>query len=425
MALSGVQDYIPRVVDQELDELLVSVSAVALDGPKGVGKTATAQRRARRVIQLDDLTERILLEADPARIDQGEFPLLIDEWQYLPYVWDRVRRSVDQHGGSGRFLLTGSAVPAVAPLHSGAGRIVSVRMRPLSLAERGLEVPTVSLAELLRGNRPAIVGRSSVNLEGYVAEIVASGFPAIRTARGRGQRALLDGYLRRIAERELSEFGVGARRPRELLDWLRAYAAATATTATYERISRAASPGEGDPPARSTVQGYRRALEQLWVLDPIPAWTPSRSPFSRLALAPKHHLADPALAARLLNATQASLLMTPAAGGSADLLGPLFESLVALSVRVYAQQAESQVAHFRGSNGQREVDLVVARADGRFVALEVKVAAAVRDDDVRNLLWLRERLGHDVLDAAVVTTGAEAYRRPDGIAVVPAALLGP
>jgi predicted AAA+ superfamily ATPase len=144
-----------------------------------------------------------------------------------------------------------------------------------------------------------------------------------------------------------------------------------------------------------------------------------------LALAPKHHLADPALAARLLNATQASLLTTPAAGGSADLLGPRFDSLVALSVRVYAQQAESQVAHFRSPNGQREVDLVVTRADGRFVALEVKVAALVRDDDVRNLLWLRARLGHDVLDAAVITTGAEAYRRPDGIAVIPAALLGP
>lgn len=419
------QNYLPRVVDQELDELLGSVSAVAIDGPKGVGKTASAQRRAKRTLQLDDHLERALLEADPHRLEQGDFPLLIDEWQYVPSVWDRIRRSVDRNAASGHFVLTGSAAPHEAPLHSGAGRIVTLRMRPLSLSERGLEPPTVSLSALLRGEQPDIAGHSRVSLETYAAEIVASGFPAIRLSKGRGHRALLDGYLRRMAERELRELGLTVRRPRELLDWLRAYAAATASTASYQRIARAAHPGDGDPPARSTVQGYRRMLEQLWILDPLPAWTPSRSPFTRWSLAPKHHLADPALAARLLHVTQESLLAGARSGSSTAMLGPLFESLATLSVRVYAQQAEAQVSHFRSQNGQHEVDLIVERGDGRVVALEVKVAHGVRDDDVRNLRWLQAKLGSDLLDAALLTTGSDAYRRADGIAVIPAALLGP
>ena len=417
--------YLPRIVDRELDELVGAVPAIALDGPKGVGKTVTAVRRAQRTIALDDIVERSLLEADPQRIDRGDFPLLIDEWQYAPHVWDLVRRSVDRHGGSGRFILTGSAAPATSPLHSGAGRIVSVRMRPLSLAERGLTRPTVSLASLLSGERGAVSGRCSVTVERYAEEVVASGFPAMRRSEGRGQRALLSGYLQRIVERELSEFGRGVRRPSELLAWLRAYAAATATTTAYQRIAKAATPGDADPPARSTLQAYRHALERLWILDPLPAWSPSRSALTRLALAPKHHLADPALAARLLDVTPAALLTGPAAGGTGAMFGPLFESLVALSVRVYAQHAEARVAHFRSENARQEVDLIVERGDGRIVAMEVKLSGVVRDDDVAHLHWLQERLGADLLDRVVVTTGSEAYRRPDGVAVVPAALLGP
>lgn len=389
--------------------------------------TVTSPRfgRAQRILLLDDPFEHDLLEADPSRIDRGPFPLLIDEWQRFPRAWDLVRRSVDRDGGVGRFILTGSATPTAAPQHSGAGRIVTVRMRPLTIAERGLTPPTVSLAGLLNRDRPGVGGVSPVTLGTYATEIVASGFPAIRVAPGRPQRALLDGYISRIVERDVLDQGHRVRRPSALLAWLRAYAAATATTASYQRIARAAAPGDGDPPARSTINAYRSILEQLWILDPVPAWTVSRNPFVRIGQSPKHHLTDPALAARLLRATAPSLLRGPGAGGTAGLLGQLFESLVTLSVRVYAQRAEAAVYHLRSQNGDREVDLIVERDDGRVVALEVKLSPVVRDDDVRHLHWLAGRLGDDLIDSVVVTSGREAYRRPDGIAVVPAALLGP
>jgi predicted AAA+ superfamily ATPase len=148
----------------------------------------------------------------------------------------------------------------------------------------------------------------------------------------------------------------------------------------------------------------------------------------------RHHLADPALAARLLEVEEGALLAgapSPlASGGSASaprdaaLLGQLFESLVTLSVRCYAQWAEARVHHLRTHDGRREIDLVVTRGDQRVVALEVKLSATVEERDVRHLHWLHEQLGDDLLDAAVITTGTQAYRRADGIAVVPAVLLG-
>lgn len=170
-------------------------------------------------------------------------------------------------------------------------------------------------------------------------------------------------------------------------------------------------------------------MSQIWLLDPVPGWIPSRNPFARLARGPKHHLADPALAARLLGASEKSLLegtsVGPAIPRDGTMLGALFESLVALNLRVYAQTNEARVYHLRTHDSRHEVDFIVQRDDHKVVALEVKLAGTVGDDDVVHLHWLRDQLGDDLLDAAVVTTGPYAHRRQDGIAVIPACLLGP
>ena len=359
----------------------------------------------------------------------GDPPILIDEWQLLPRSWDLVRRAVDADAAPGQFLLTGSTTPTEHPTHSGAGRIVSLRMRPLTLHERGIGQPTVSLAALLAGHRPAIEGGTDVRLVAYVDEIVGSGFPGLRGLSGRALRTQLDGYLTRIAEHDLPEVGLSVRNPSLLRRWMTAYAAATATTASYETIRDAATSGEGHKPAKSTTQPYRDMLERLWIIDALPAWLPSRNPLARLSSPPKHHLADPALAARLLGADVAALLdaqpLGPTIPRRGALLGALFESLVTLGVRVAAQAAEAQVKHLRTRGGEHEIDLIVERGDHRVVAIEVKLSQTVDNQDLRHLLWLRDQIGDDLLDAVVVTTGTEAYRRPDGIAVVPAALLGP
>lgn len=166
-------------------------------------------------------------------------------------------------------------------------------------------------------------------------------------------------------------------------------------------------------------------LERLWIVDPVPAWLPRRTRIARLAAPPKHQLADPALAAELLGVDVDALLQGKLIGDRVPrdglLLGGLFESLVPLDVRVYAQAAEARVAHLRTWRGEREVDLIVERRDGRVLAIEVKLARVPRDEDVRHLRWL----GDELLDAIVITSGPTAYRRKDGIGVIPAALLGP
>lgn len=422
--------YTHRVVDLQLDALTADLPAIVLDGPKAVGKTATASRRAATVLALDDPLERLLVEADPERLTRVPSPVLIDEWQLYPAVWDRVRRAVDAGAAPGTFLLTGSAAPATAPTHSGAGRIVRVRMRPLSLAERSVSEATVSLADLLSGTAPTVAGDSPVSLAGYADEIVAGGLPGLRALNDRARSAALRGYLDAIVEREFPELGHVVRRPGTLRAWLTAFAAATSTTASYNSILDASTAGQSNKPAKTTTIAYRETLERLWLLDELPAWTGSRSPFASLGQAPKHHLADPALAAQLLGVGAGALLDAPTPDGrvaprDGTLLGALFESLVTLSVRVYAEAIGARVSHLRTQRGDHEVDLVVTRGDGRMVAIEVKLAPIVDDTDVRHLHWLRSQVGTDLLDAVVVTTGPVAYRRPDGVAVVPAALLGP
>lgn len=420
--------YRPRIIDHELDEFLTGLPAIAIEGPKAVGKTATALRRVATAYRLDDPAERSLAAADSSRLVGGERPILIDEWQRLPESFDRVRRAVDDGAGPASFLLTGSATPTESPVHSGAGRIVRVRMRPMTLVERAIEAPTVALSELFEGARNQVGGQTDFGLEDYVDEILRSGFPGIREGQMRLIRSQLDGYLAQIVEREFEELGRGVRRPLALRRWMAAYAAATGTVANFEKIRDAATSNEAEKPSRPTVLAYRDLLEQLWILDPLHPWLPVRNQLKRLSSPLKHHLADPALAARLLGVDASGLLrgrpVEPSIPRDGVLLGALFESLATLCVRVYAQGIEARIAHLRTQRGEHEVDLIVERGQS-VVAIEVKLGQVVDDRDVRHLLWLREQIGDELADAVVVTTGRHAYRRRDGIAVVPLALLGP
>lgn len=421
--------YQRRVLDDELDLLVPHLPAIAIEGPKAVGKTETALQRARTTFRLDDLAQLEVVKADPDRLVAGDPPILIDEWQRFPASWDVVRRAVDRSAAAGQFVLTGSAAPSDVPTHSGAGRITTLRMRPLTLSERGVGQPTVGLHTLLAGERPALGGVTAVDLESYATEICNSGFPGLRGLSDRALRTQLDGYIERIIERDFEELGQSVRNEGALRRWMTAYAAATSTTASYQVIRDGATAGDADKPSKTRTVPYRRTLEQLWIIDELPAWLPTNIRIRRLGQAPRHHLADPALAARLLGADVGALLEGAAPGPAmprdGTLLGALFESLVTLDARVYAQASEARVAHLRTSAGEHEVDLILERGDGRVVAIEVKLARTVGDGDVRHLRWLADTIGSQLMDAIVVTTGPEAYRRGDGIGVVPAALLGP
>lgn len=424
--------YRKRVLDSELSAL-ATLPALAIEGAKGVGKTATAQQRAATVVRLDAEDERKIAMADPVRSLEGEGPVLLDEWQMVPALWDAVRRAVDDGQPPGPFLLTGSATPPEPEnepsRHSGAGRIASLRMRPMALTERVDLEPTVSLETLLDQGQGKLRGDSEFKLADYAEEITRSGFPGIRDLEPRARRVQLDGYVTRIVDRDFkNELGRQVRRPETLRAWMAAYAASTATVTSMEKIRKAAVSGESAP-AQATSHAYRDALLRLFVLDPIEGWLPGSSHLKRLAQAPKHHLVDPSLAVSLLGLSVERLLRgegaVPALPIDRPFLGSLFESMVAQSVRVFAQAIEARVFHLRTRNGDHEVDLIVERPSGEVVAIEVKLAATVGDDDVKHLKWLKARIGDRLTDAVVITTGRFAYRRTDGIAVVPLALLGP
>ncbi len=403
--------------------------AVALEGARAIGKTSTAGEHAVTRYDLDEQTHLAVVAADVDLALSQPAPVLVDEWQHHPPVWDHVRRAVDQHDPPGPFLLTGSVAPKDTSIHTGAGRIIPLRMRPLSLVERWPEAATVSVRELLAGGQPPVSGSSTHGLADYTDEMLKSGFPGLRDLPPELRRAQLEGYIQRVIDKDFPELGHQPRNPAGLRRWMQAYAAATATAATWETLRDAATSGQADKPARTTVMPYRDVLERLYVLDPVAGWKPTRDHIGRLTEPPKHHLTDPALATTLLGLSGERLLAGDEPGltipRDGPFLGALFESLVIQSVRVYAQASEASVGHLRAYSGEHEIDLIIERADGRVVAMEVKLHPVARDADVTHLNWLRQQMGDNLLDTVVITTGSNAYRRSDGIAVVPAALLGP
>lgn len=431
MVLPGSHgDYLRRYVDQELDELIPGLRAAAIEGAKGVGKTETARRRVDRVYFLDTSRGINVFSAAPEDIVNAESSMLIDEWQCYPDSWNLVRHAVDNRR-KGLRLLTGSATPLHGvDTHSGAARILSILMRPLAFSERRSTQPSIFLTELINGSAE-LFGTCDYPLEDYAREICASGFPGLNELPERLQRAELDSYLQRIVDRDIPEMGQTLRKPHTLTAWLRAYAAATATTTTYSEILDAATPAEADKPSRSLANTYRDLLTKLWILDPLPAWTPSFSPFTQLKTSPKHYLVDPALSARLMGLSPAHLL-DPNGGGKA--FGQLFEALAVMTVRAAARSIDAKTYHFQKpaekkrqagkKDGSREVDIIVEDYQGRLLALEVKLKAHVTDDDVRHLNWLKEKAGERLVDRIVLTTGKDAFRRPDGVGIIPLAMLG-
>ena len=418
--------YRRRIVDDEVDYLLAELPALLLDGPKAVGKTETARQRAQTVVRLNRDRDFQLVDAQLDNYLRRPTPVLFDEWQRLPQVWEAVKDSVDEDRTPARFLLTGSA--PVDDTHSGAGRIPALRMRPLTLPERLICAPSVSLKSILSGQKPALFGSTDFSLEDYTDLILRSGFPGLQDLSERSLNRQLDTYLERLVNVDMKEAGTVVRQPEALMRWLRSYAAAIATTTSWEKVRDGANAGRDEKPSRDTTTRYTEALSRLRILDEVPPWLPSDNHLSRLGQTPKRFLADPALAARLVGVSRNGLLLgegpkvTPRDG---TFLGALFESLVAMSLFVFADANAAQLRHLRTWSGDHEVDFIVVGEGGKVVALEAKLGSTVRPEHVAHLLWLREQLGDRLLDAILINTGSDAYRRKDGIGVVPLGLLGP
>jgi predicted AAA+ superfamily ATPase len=412
-----IEHYLPRAADHELARRLRATGAVVIEGPRGCGKTQTALQVAKSAVRLDrDTNAREAGRLEPLLLLSGAYPRLIDEWQLVDGVWNAVRGDVDDHPSEpGRFILTGSAVPADdATRHTGALRITRLRMRPMSLAESGHSTRTVSLAALFDGSQqPA--AEPGLDLRGLVERIVAGGWPGLLGRAPEDAHLAVQGYLDETRRVDLGRLDGPRRDPENVARVLRSLARHTATEASARTIAADVAGTEGGID-HHTVLDYVATLERVFIVEDLPPWRPTLRSRGVLRGSVTRHFVDPSLAAAALGAGVDRLLGEPAT------LGLLFESLVIRDLRVYGQAIDAQVWHYREASGA-EADAILTLRDGRWAAIEVKLGQAMIDDGAASLLRVSRHVDQGQHGApaflAVVTGRGFAYRRPDGVFVVP------
>lgn len=415
------QGYLHRIADAQVTRALESVPIVVIDGVKGCGKTWTGLRHARsRVLLSENAAARQGAEVVPRRTLEGDRPRLIDEWQTVPRLWETARHVVDEGRDVGCFILTGSAQPADdVTLHSGAGRVSRVRMRPMSLAESGESDGSVSLGSLLDGGQ-CEAAASEISVPDIAEVLCRGGWPRNLGRTSSASAELLESYLDEMARVDLPDASgrsLDAVRVRRLLTSLGRH---TATTASLRTLARDVA---GEPPMSwHATAGYLDALQRVYMVEDLPVWPTRLRSRATLQQAPKRHFADPSLAAAVIGATPSRLL------DDVETMGLLFESLVIRDLRIYAEANRARVFHWRTSYGN-EFDAVVERRDGSWLPVEVKLGATRADEAAASLIKSCEHVdpgerGAPVAKLVITATGL-GYRRPDGVSVVPITALGP
>lgn len=414
--------YRTRVADEELAGLRAAVGAVLIEGPKACGKTETARRQAQTVFEMDlDATARASIELNPDFLFDRPTPILFDEWQVAPELWNRVRRAVDAAKGErGRFLLTGSATPRDDTIrHSGAGRFGVLRMRPMSLFESGHSTGDVSLAAVLNGETQRGAA-SDLNVPDLMTRIVIGGWPDLLDADEGDARRWLAGYLKQVIEVDIPAF-VGRRDPRTLSRVIASLGRFVAHSPATRAIASDAG-GERGQVAPSTIYSHLDALDRLQLLDNSEAWQPHMRSRTRLRTAPTRYFVDPSIGTAALGVSSSDLLHDLEAAGYH------FEALAVRDLRIYAQPLGGRVDTWRDEFGN-EVDAVITLPDGRWAAVEIKMSQRDVDKAAAQLLAFAERIdtGKQGEQAAliVVTATGSAGRRPDGVHIVPIIALAP
>ena len=402
--------YLRRHLDDRLVHLLQVHPACLIEGIRGVGKTSTASRLAASTLRLDHPPSANLMARDPeAACASLPRPLLIDEWQRIPTVWDAVRRMIDDDRSPGQFVLSGSARTAVsADIHAGAGRIMPLRLRPMTLSERRGQTPAVALGDLAEHGIDTLRGaRSPFSAAQQIAPTVISGLPGYLGMDEIDHQDALRSYLDLAVSRDLTEIAAGQRNVRKLRSYLRAYGATVATTAEHATIHNAAAV------AKATGETYHDLLDRLGLIEELPGWSDNR--LKRLTKSPKRHLVDPALAAADHYETASRL------GEHRERLGQLFESAAVGQIRATAEALGLgwRFSHLRSAGGDHEIDLIADLPDGGVLAFETKLSETATTRDTRHLAALRDQLGGAFRAGLVVHPGTTAHRLDERIAAAP------
>lgn len=413
-------DYRARIVDAELGRALEEAGAVVLRGARAVGKTETARQVAASELRLDSTDPlAALARQQPSTALSGDVPRLLDEWQLVPGLWNEVRHAVDDRRQPGQFVLSGSAVPTDELRHPGAGRFRQLALRTMTFTETGHSSGAVSLGALLSGTSVEPV-ETTTSFEDVVHRLVVGGWPGWFEASESASRAQLRSYIEDISEHEFVQVAGRRRDPRRLTAMLLAVAALIAQPASYTTMfSRIRSEGTTSIRENSVSELYDLAT-RLFLVEDQPAWAPKLRSRTSALQTPKRHLVDPSLAAALLGAGPDRLLSEP------ETLGFCFESQVVHDLRVYAQALGARgVFHYRDTKGRDEIDAVVEGQDGSWIAIEVKLGTAAIDRAAENLQRVVAKIERPPEASIIIIPTGVAYRRTDGVLVVPLTALGP
>ncbi len=418
--------YIPRLIDEAIDRYLNTIGAVCIEGPKWCGKTWTASYHSSSEILIGDpagnFQNRMLAEISPALVLEGETPRLIDEWQEIPSLWDAVRYTVDQRGLKGQFILTGSATPKrKGILHSGAGRIGRIRMRPMSLFESGDSSGKVRLRDLCSGIiDPVFTGE--VDLRDLARLIVRGGWPG-NLEPGEKDISLLPGeYLKAVIADDVDRVDGIRRDSRKVHLLLRSLARNESTTASNRTLKNDIKEIDDEDIDVETVASYLEIFARLFLTDNQAPFAARLRSSVRVKQAEKRHFCDPSLACALLQITPERLI------NDLETFGFLFEALCERDLKIYAESFGAQVYHYQDYAGN-EMDAVIELSDGSWCGIEIKLGANKIDEAASNLIHIRNEIAKDggkAPSALIVLCGMSnaAYQRPDGVFVVPITALG-
>lgn len=415
-------DYRPRVIDRRVEEYLSAFGAICIEGPKWCGKTWTSSYHSKSEILIGDpagnFQNRKLAELQPSLVLEGETPRLIDEWQEVPPLWDAVRYLVDERAAKGQFILTGSATPNhKGILHSGAGRIAKLRMRPMSLYESGDSTGKVSLQSLCRGEvTPVMTGE--VDLKKLIDLIIRGGWPGNLDLAIQQAALVPVEYLNAIVDDDVYRIDGIKRDTSKMRLLLRSLARNESTTVTNKTLRSDIKAIDDEDIDANTVAAYLDIFKRLFITDNQPPFLEKIRSSIRVKQAEKRHFADPSLACALLKATSEELL------GDLETLGFLFEALCERDLKIYAESFGANLYHYQDYAG-REIDAVIELSDGSWCAFEIKLGANQIDAAAENLIKNRDAIACDekgkppAVLCVLCGLANAAYRRADGVFVLP------
>ena len=421
--------YLPRLMDAQLQETLSYIGAVLIVGPKWCGKTTTAEMQAKSVLKMQDPDQAkgylATAETKPSLLLMGENPRLLDEWQIAPVLWDAVRTAVDNRHETGLFILTGSnSVDEKKIMHSGTGRIAKLQMYPMSLYESKESNGSISLRALFDDPALDIDGvKSDLTVEQLVFAACRGGWPASLNAKSeKGALFISKTYLQSVCDEDCSSIDGVRRDPQRMRTILRSYARNISTLATNASILSDIQANFSDL-SEPTLYAYLNVLKRLFVIEDVPAWNPSIRSATSMRSGNKKEFTDPSIAVAALNLSPKKLLL------DLHTFGFIFETLCIRDLKVYSASLGGRVSYYH-DRFDLEADCVLHLDNGKYALIEFKLGSRQIEEGAQHLCGLRNLIRKNNAekpqqklsepDLLIVITGGEiAYRREDGVCVIP------